>query len=163
MKQSEDETQVYQDEDYVLDEGGHCVMKLPEGIVKISTEVSEQKTGETIKTPIYFTGFFSSETPQSLANFPDLFKKLEFLNLELEILKKENLEIRQKFDEYINKSEVIEIRELPDSKIEKKILKFLKKHREEEVYPSDIAFTYNLDTKKVFEICQKLKKEGKII
>ena len=51
---------------------------------------------------------------------------------------------------------------MSDKKIGKLILNYLKEHKGEELYPSDIAFEYNLDTKKVFEICQELKKEGKI-
>ena len=43
------------------------------------------------------------------------------------------------------------------------IIKFLKDNKNRTIYPSDIAFEYNLDAKKVFEICQKLKREGKII
>lgn len=163
MKQTEDETQIYRDKDFILDESGHYVMNLPEGTVTISTEVTGQRTGEIIKTTHYFTGYFSSETSQSFVNVSDFFKRLDILNSEIEKLKKENLEIRQRFDEIINEPELVEIKEFPDRKIEKIVLKFLKKHRNDEVYPSDIAFKYKLDARKVFEVCQKLKKEGKIV
>lgn len=75
--------------------------------------------------------------------------------------------------EYINKQlvnhkidsklKVIEIQELSDKKIENIIIKYLKKNKGKEIYPSDIAIEYNLDAKRVFDICQNLKKEGKLI
>lgn len=157
MKQDEDETQVY------WDESGYHVMKLPDGSVIIPAEVSKLRTGESFKSFYYITEDFSRETSQSFINVSDLFKKLEILNSEVEKLKKENDEIRQRLDKIFNGPDIIEIQELPDKNIEKIILKFLKKHGNEEIYPSDIAFAYDLDAKKVFEICKKLKKEGKII
>ena len=57
----------------------------------------------------------------------------------------------------------VKIRELPDKVIEVIILDYLGRNRGKTVYPSDIAFAYNLDAKKVFDICQKLKEEGKIV
>ena len=103
----------------------------------------------------------------------DLLKNMEILKSEVEILKNENDELKQKFEDLISgeliipqidvRSTVIEIQELPDHKIEKIIIKYLKKNKNKINYPSDIAFTYNLDAKKVFEICQKLKKEGQLV
>lgn len=163
MKQSDSETQIYKEEDYIVDKNGHYVISLPEGTLKISTEAPDQKTGETAKTSGFFTHYFSSEIPQSLVNITELFKKVELLKLDIDELKKENLELKQRFDELYEPSEVIDIKELPDHKIEKVILKFLKKNRDKTVYPSDVAFEHNLDSKKVFKICQKLKDEGKIV
>lgn len=98
---------------------------------------------------------------------------MEILKSEVELLKNENNELKQKFEDLISgeliipqidiKSKVIEIQELPDHKIEKIIIKYLKKNKNKINYSSDIAFTYNLDAKKVFEICQKLKKEGQLV
>lgn len=163
MKQLEDETQVYQDKDIILDESGQHVMILPEGIVIMSTEDIEQRTGENIKTPHYFPNYISSETSQSLVNISDIIIKIDFLSSEIQKLKEENQDLKQEISRIFKDSEINEVKDLPDKKIRKIILKFLNQHKDKEVYPSDIAFEYNLDTKRVFEISQKLKEEGKLI
>lgn len=58
--------------------------------------------------------------------------------------------------------DVIEPREIDDAEIEKIVLQYLKDHDGEVVYPSDIAFSQRLGARRTFEVCQKLKKEGKI-
>ncbi len=58
---------------------------------------------------------------------------------------------------------IVKIKNLRDEEIESIIINYLKNNRDKVVYPSDIAFRFKLDARKVFEICQKLKKEGKII
>ena len=57
----------------------------------------------------------------------------------------------------------IKIQDLPDNIIEEKIFYYLKTHKDKEVYPSDIAWACNLDARKVFDICQRLKKEDKLV
>lgn len=61
------------------------------------------------------------------------------------------------------KQKTIKIQTLSNNIIEQIILDFIKLHSNEDIYPSDIAFSFNLDRKKVFEIYKKLKKEGKLI
>lgn len=81
--------------------------------------------------------------------------------------------MKQRFDEIqhsekqhqldFTEIEAVKIKEMSDKDIEKKILKYLKKNKNQEVFPSDIAFKYNLDARKVFEISEILRKDGKII
>ena len=47
-----------------------------------------------------------------------------------------------------------------DLKIESIIIKYLKNNRYKTIFPSDIAYKFSLDPRRVFEICRKLKKEG---
>lgn len=57
----------------------------------------------------------------------------------------------------------IEIQDLSEETIEKIIFDYIDKNKGKKIYPSDIAFAFNLDVEKVFNICEKLKKEGKLI
>lgn len=59
--------------------------------------------------------------------------------------------------------DIIEIQKLPIDVIKKIIFSYLKNHRKKEVYPSDIAWAFNLDAWEVFVICKRLIKEGKLI
>lgn len=83
---------------------------------------------------------------------------------EIEELKNENKEIREKLDKLESQEIIIvENEDLSDIKIEMIILNYLRSNQGKEIFPSDIAFKYDLDARKVFEICNKLKKEGKLI
>lgn len=73
------------------------------------------------------------------------------------------MDIRRKLTQITEKTDIIDIIDLPYKAIEEIIIDFLKTHQNEEVFPSDIAFEYHLDAKKVYDICEKLKSEGKIV
>jgi len=162
--QSEEETQIIQDEN------GYCGVKLDEGTLigkkrksinfyyrnLISTKSEKFETAENkIVLPLW--GFYPQEHLFDYSNTLGIFRN------EIEHLKKENEEIKQKLNEIYLEQKIIQINEKSDHEIEKIIIKYLKKHKGNEVFPSDIAFDYHLDARKVFDICQKLKKEGKII
>lgn len=68
-----------------------------------------------------------------------------------------NREIHEKIESLFE--DVIQIQDLSDDTIEKIIIEYLERHKGEIVYPSDIAFAFNLDAKKVFKISQKMKRE----
>ncbi len=51
---------------------------------------------------------------------------------------------------------------LENSEIRELIVEYLGKHKEEAVYPVDIANHYKLDGWKTFQITQKMKQEGLI-
>ena len=124
----------------------------------------------------YFSSKFSKIYETIIANIiepyiADMHFEIQNLKSKLEVLTRENNILKHRFDKFQNEKlhqsnfdepEVIKIKELSDKKIEKIILKFLKKNEEYEVFPSDIAFKYNLDARRVYEIAEKLKKEGKI-
>jgi hypothetical protein len=103
----------------------------------------------------------------------DFIKKIDHITLVLEEFLNTNREILKKLDELkrvnsekmieFEEEKMIEIQELPDDVIEKIIYDYLNKNKNKEVYPSDIAFAFNLDARKVFDLCQKLKKEGKLV
>lgn len=140
---------------------GFGVMKLPEGtLVDLKTEDKEPKTGEVA---YYSLGKeFGSPRFKIYSRLPEIYKNMKLLKSEIKSLKQENNEIKQRLDDLYPIQEIIEIKELPDKKIVKLILKYLKEHKNQVVYPSDIAFENNLDAKKVFEICEKLKNEEEI-
>lgn len=89
----------------------------------------------------------------------------DFLNSNKEILKRIELLNNNLFNpEKIERvEEMIEIQDLSDEVIEEIISDYVKMHKKETIYPSDIAFAFNLDAEKVFNICQKLIEEGKLI
>ncbi|TFF87127.1 MAG: hypothetical protein EU549_05370 [Promethearchaeota archaeon] len=58
------------------------------------------------------------------------------------------------------KSKDKEIENLPEDKVIDLIINFLENKKSEIVYPSDIAYEYGLDPRRVFEICRKLKERG---
>lgn len=106
-------------------------------------------------------------------NFADIYFEINRLKSEIQTLNLENNELKQRFDEIqhsekqhqldFTEIEAVKIKKMSDKDIEKKILKYLKKNKNQEVFPSDIAFKYNLDARKVFEISEILRKDGKII
>jgi hypothetical protein len=63
----------------------------------------------------------------------------------------------------VEEVEVQEIQDLPDEVIEEIIINYLKDNPDKEVFPSDVAFAFNLDAYKVFEISERMKEEGKIV
>ncbi len=95
----------------------------------------------------------------SLYNIPQTLNRLVE---EFNKLKEENRDIRRKLTQITEKPNIIDILDLPDKAIEEVITEFLNTHQNKEVFPSDIAFEYHLDAKKVYDICEKLKSEGKI-
>jgi len=161
--QSEEETQIIQDEN------GYCGVKLDEGTLiekkriplnyyfrnLISTKSEKFETAENKILPVL--RFYYQECLYDYSNTIDIIRN------EIEHLKKENEEIKQKLIEFYPEQRIIQIKVKSDHEIEKIVIKYLKKHKGNEVFPSDIAFDYHLDARKVFDICQKLKKEGKII
>lgn len=88
----------------------------------------------------------------------------EFLDTNKALLNKME-EIRNEFHGMSEKEEgeLIEIQDLSEETIEKLIFDYLKEKKKKTVYPSDIAIAFNLDTKKVFDICQSLKEEGRLV
>lgn len=152
-----------EEETYVEDDDGFWSRKVPEEtFYYLTTRDQEPKTGE-----IRIMQVPSEKLPTSprfifTSGISDFLESIEMIKAEIEQLKQENEEIRNKLKERQIQSEVIKIRDIPDHKIEKLIIKYLKKHEDEEIYPSDIAFAFNLDAKKVFNICLKIKKEGKL-
>ena len=160
----EEETQI------ILDENGYCGVKLDEETLiekkrkpldfyfrnLISTKSEKYETAEN-KIILPFWKFYFQE------NLFDYFNPLNILRNEIEQLKKENEEIKQILNELSSDQKIIKLKEKSDHDIEKIIIKYLKKNKGKEVFPSDIAFEYHLDARKVFDISQKLKKEGKII
>ena len=62
----------------------------------------------------------------------------------------------------VNREECIEIRDVSSDEMERTIIDYLEGHRDEETYPSDIAFAFHLDAIKVLDTCQRLAKEGRI-
>lgn len=103
----------------------------------------------------------------------EVVKRLDHISFIFEDLLNTNKEIVKKFEvfeknilEQTNSNyeeDMIEIQDLDDDVIENVIFNYLKEKKKKEVYPSDIAIAFNLDAKKVFEICQRLKKEGKLV
>lgn len=88
----------------------------------------------------------------------------DFLNTNKEILKKLEYIDKESFNQNnVAEEEMIEIQDLSEEVIEKIILDYIEKNKGKEIYPSDIAFAFNLNAENVFNICQKLKKEGKLI
>lgn len=55
------------------------------------------------------------------------------------------------------------IQDLSEKIIKEIILDYLEKNPNKEIFPSDIAFAFNLDSYKVFKISEKMKKEGIIL
>lgn len=94
------------------------------------------------------------ETDDKIRNFKNQIKDLQ---IEIEYLKERIIKIEKKLED-----EVIATPDLSDEVIEKIIKDYLEKHQEKKVYPSDIAFAFNLDAKKVFDICCRLEKENKL-
>lgn len=102
----------------------------------------------------------------------DMITRVDHITLILEDFLNTNKEILKKL-EYIDKNsfnqnngmeeEMIEIQDLSEEVIEKIIFDYIDKNKGKEIYPSDIAFAFNLNAENVFNICQKLKKEGKLI
>ncbi|MHA1197034.1 MAG: hypothetical protein ACTSRH_08205 [Promethearchaeota archaeon] len=152
--ESETQTQIFKNEE----EDKKTYLSNPpiENILEFSTTPKEELTGEHVKPQF----FLSNVINNFLVEFLQIINNLK---QEIEKLKEENKEIKQKINEIYQSEEFDEIKELSNDEIEKLIIKFLKDNKNRTVYPSDIAFEYNLDAKKVFEICQKLKREGKII
>jgi len=95
-----------------------------------------------------------TETEDKISNSKNQIKDIL---IEIEYLKERIMKIEKKLED-----EVIEVQDLSDEVIEKIIMDFLEKHQEKKVYPSDIAFAFNLDAKKVFELCCRLEKENKL-
>ena len=81
-------------------------------------------------------------------------------------LKKMKKEIPRRFNPTelagILDDDEIEIQKLSDETIEAIIIDYLKRHEKEEVYPSDIAFAFNLDADQVRRVCLKLVQEGRL-
>ena len=88
----------------------------------------------------------------------------DFLNTNKEILKRLEYFDEKNFNQHDEPEEkMIEIQDLSEEVIEKIIFDHIDRNKEKEIYPSDIAFAFNIDAEKVFNICQRLKKEGKLI
>ncbi len=153
-----------EEETYIQDEDGYWGVQLSEdSLIYLTTEETEPKTGE-IKIPLLpFKKTYKTSGFMITPYIPEIFKSLEKLSNEIDFLKRENQDIKQKINQFYSEPETIQIKELSDKKIEKIILTYLKENKDQEFFPSDIAFEFNLDAKKVFDICQKLKEEGKIL
>lgn len=156
MGQSFDETQVFEDKDYFSEE------ESKERRITITTADVFLKTGEIPSIPFSITAWIQTDINTGVIYVSDLFNKIDMLKAEISDLKIGYNKLNQRINELFPKSDFIEIKELSEKKIEKIILKYLRNNRDKTIYPSDIAFINNLNAKKVFDICQKLKKEGKI-
>ena len=71
----------------------------------------------------------------------------EILNNWIKILKEENKEIKKRSEKLYSN---FDVRDISLEEIEKIILQYLK-------------LVYNLDARRVFDICQKLQKESKLL
>ena len=65
--------------------------------------------------------------------------------------------------EDVEEAEVQEIQDLPDEIVEEIIIEYLKNNPDKTVFPSDVAFAFNLDAFKIFEISERMREEGKIV
>lgn len=156
MGQSFEDTQVFEDKDVFSEE------ESKERRITITTADVFQKTGELPSIPLFITAWIQTNINTGDVSVPDLFNTIDILKAEISDLKIGHNKLIQKINEFFPKPDYVEIRKLPEKGIEKIILKYLKKNKNRTIYPSDIAFKYNLDAKKVFTICQKLKEEGRI-
>ena len=99
----------------------------------------------------------------------DIIEKLNNIDLTLEKIFCLNEELVDKITNLSGEQKeveddfVVEIQDLPEKIIENIIIHYLESHKDQEIFPSDIAFAHNLDAKKVFNVSKRLKKEGKII
>ncbi|TXT61728.1 MAG: hypothetical protein BAJALOKI1v1_1100017 [Promethearchaeota archaeon] len=122
--------------------------------------------------PLWFYHFFAQEnwfTSQRVKEVKEESmsdKKSSDLNFKYEVLEKLN-NIETLLERIVKSNdkniEIQEIQDLSEETIERIILDYLKRNKDKEIYPSDIAFAFNLEAKKVFEISQRLKKEGKLV
>ena len=147
--------------EYAIDDRGIPSIKLGQGVISFRTEVISQTD---YNVGMARTIIPSSYTPEfEYIPIYNMRQTLDQLLEEFGKLKKENEEIKQKLTEITKKPEFVEIIDLPNNAIEEIIIDYLTNHPNEEIYPSDISFNYNLDAKKVFDICEKLKEEGKLL
>ena len=84
------------------------------------------------------------------------------LKSQIDILKEENKEIKKKLDIISSNAWVVQILDLSEQQIEDLIIQYLQEHKGKEIYPSDIAFEFDLDARNVFEITERMKMEGKL-
>lgn len=171
------ETKVFSDEE--MEKVGffprsHPITTTDVNFIPIKTQQNETELEVWIPIPSpKFANMYETIISNILeTNFADIHFEIRRLKSEIQTLNMENNELKQRFDKIesyekhrklnFSEIEVVKIKELSDKEIEKKILKYLKKNKTQEVFPSDIAFEYNLDARKVFEISEKLKKNGKL-
>jgi len=150
-----------EDTEYAIDDRGIALLKFGRGVISFETGVISQTN---YRIGMARAVFPSDYTPGfEYVSIYNMRQTLDQLLEEFGKLKKENQEIKQKITEINKKQEIVEIFDLPNNAIEEIIIDYLKNHPNEEIYPSDIAFNYNLDAKKVYDICEKLKEEGKLL
>lgn len=155
------------------DEEGETYIKeglinLPSDILAGSTSDANMATGT--KSIVYKPIMFAGTVPSWNVGESPLVDHLISLAYELSELRNENKEIRKEYNEIKQKLNVltqqperIVVFEKPDEEIRELIIQYYKEHEGEEIYPSDVAYAYNLEARKVFEICENLRKRGILI
>lgn len=159
----------YKDEEkateYWIDSDGITLIRVAPGTGETGAIDKTPETDHNIITageifPLNYTPKGWNRNFESIYNIP---QTLNHLIEEFNKLKKENNDIKRKLTEIAEKPEIIDILNLSDKIIEEIIVDYLKTHQDKDIFPSDIAFEYKLEAKKVFDICEKLKNEGKIL
>ncbi len=154
-------TQDEEEETYIK-EG---LINLPSDTLAVSTSDANMATGT--KLIYYNQPTVTSRAPTWFVGESSVINHLESLTNELIQLRNENREIRKEYNEIKTRlkelargPERIEVIELPGIKIRELIIKYYSEHKGEEIYPSDVAYALNLEARKVFELCENLRKEG---
>ncbi len=87
-----------------------------------------------------------------------------YLDLNTEIVKRlDPITDKNTKQKEISEEDLIELQDLSEDTIEKIIHDYIEKNLGKEIYPSDIAIAFNLDGKIVFDISERMKKEGKLV
>jgi len=102
-------------------------------------------------------------------SLPEINKRIEMLGEKIDILGSQISELKVAFEEVAKIKEflplnirVVEVRETTVEKAKEEILEYYEKHKDEEIYPDDVADELGLDLKITVKAVEELTEEGKL-